>query len=161
MGSFTPGLGHIAKNLGSDAVILSRPRATEPASDAPNRSLTTREHAINDVSIEIKVAIAAGACGMDLFYPIPDWTVPHNPAGDLPHARKVEQQITLLDLLHTVADWHSGEPEVRVHLAALLASPQAAALRLAMSHAWARRNAEDIAEARGLIMPAAPADHQF
>lgn len=62
--------------------------------------------------------------------------------------KKTEGEIYVADAIHYMVDWQSKDTQVRVLHAALMASDAAAAFVNAAAHAWAERQASDIAEAR-------------
>jgi hypothetical protein len=102
-----------------------------------------RAAAILETSNQMQSALAGALVSGDLYAEQPDWTTERqNPA------RKVEVETMPIDIFYDLASYESGNPEVKVLLAALLASDAAAPLRQAVCHANAARNAADVAEAR-------------
>lgn len=147
--NFIPGLAHVAKNLGTDATVLSFcPNSAAADNEAHRLGVLDsrdehREWATAKTVEQIRDHVAGLLDAGDLGSAISDWTTGFRGAP------KVEIETTPLDALYDLAKEDGGVPEVRVHLAALIASPAGAALRQALSHGWAERVGADVAEARG------------
>lgn len=148
---FRLGLGHIAKDLGTDATIRSfSPNCAAADNEAHRLGMLDardehREWTTAKTVEQIRDHVAGLLVVGDLGSAIADWTTGFRGTP------KVEVETTPLDALYDLANEDGGVPEVRVHLAALIASPAGAALRQALSHGWAERVGADVAEARGWV----------
>lgn len=100
--------------------------------------------AVLDTEKQIREDIESSLSSGDIHGIVPDWTTTMK---GLP-IKVVEIETTALDVLYEMAGYEVGNPEVKVHMAALLASDAAASLRQSLGHAWAKRNAANVAEAR-------------
>ena len=148
--NFIPGLGHVAKDLGTDATIRSFCPNSAAADDEAERLGMLdqrdgfREQAVQVVRRELIAQLMGRLETGSLRQPVTDATATVKHKG----WEAKEIQVEAFDAMLNVIE----QPQVFAHFMALVMSPAAAVFRQSVAHAHADLNASDVAEARGWVV---------